>query len=343
MFKVFEASSGDEAYRSIASAMLSGASHSQESRAGSTEELLHAVISISDPRQRWIVSRRPAINPAFAIAELIWIFAGRDDAQFLTYFNRALPIFAGEGLAFHGAYGRRLRRHFRIDQLQRAYEILSWNPDNRQVVLQIWDPTSDLPDSKGNAAAADIPCNIASMLKIRKGALEWTQIMRSNDLFRGFPYNLVQFTVLLEVIAGWIGVAAGSYHHLSDSLHVYSDCTDLLRKTAVCTPEPNTDSLAMRKEDFDQAIRLLEDRTLMIIDESRWHAEDLFSMISKDLPQTSIRNLLCIICAEGARRRGAAEVATGIMTYCSNPVLRQVWSNWMLRVQAPRTQVATVV
>jgi thymidylate synthase len=45
--------------------------------------------------------------------------------------------------------------------------------------------------------------------------------MRSNDLFKGLPYNLIQFTTLQEIIAGWLRIEVGSYNHISDSLHLY--------------------------------------------------------------------------------------------------------------------------
>ena len=59
------------------------------------------------------------------------------------------------------------------------------------------------------------------MLKVRDGALEWTQILRSNDVFRGLPYNFVQFTMMQEIMAGWLNLRVGSYNQLSDSLHIY--------------------------------------------------------------------------------------------------------------------------
>ena len=56
---------------------------------------------------------------------------------------------------------------------------------------------------------------------IRQGCLEWLQVMRSNDLIWGTPYNFVQFTSIQEIVAGWLGVEVGNYVHVSDSLHVY--------------------------------------------------------------------------------------------------------------------------
>ena len=88
----------------------------------------------------------------------------------------------------------------------------------------------DLPDLDGSPANEDIPCNVLAMLKVRDGALHWTQVMRSNDLFLGLPYNIVQFTMLQEVLAGWLGVRVGPYNVVIDSLHVYVDRGPPLRR-----------------------------------------------------------------------------------------------------------------
>src|SRR5439155_956769 len=173
---------------------------------------LHAALSIRDSRQRWVASRFPPLNPPFAIAEVIWIICGRQDSKFLNYFNPKLPNFAGTGPTYYGAYGFRLREHFGVDQLERAYRALHSNKDSRQVVLQIWDPRMDLPTESGEPRAPDVPCNLTAILKVRGGRLEWTQVMRSNDLFRGLPHNIVQFTSLQEVIAGWLGLEPGTYN-----------------------------------------------------------------------------------------------------------------------------------
>ena len=88
---------------------------------------------------------------AFALAEVVWIMRGRNDSAFLNYFNRQLPLRAGHGATYNGAYGQRLRAAFGFDQLERAYLALRHNPNSRQVVLQIWNPQRDLPDQTGRA------------------------------------------------------------------------------------------------------------------------------------------------------------------------------------------------
>ena len=180
---VFEGQTANDAWSAAAAKFAGEIPRAQASRAGSTREILHTAFTIRHPTDRWVFARRPAINPAFAIAETVWILAGRDDSALPNHWNPELPRYTGHGEHYHGAYGHRLRRRFGFDQLERAYLALRNNPVSRQVVLQIWDPNFDFPDEYGQPANQDIPCNVLSMLKVRDGKLEWTQVMRSNDLF----------------------------------------------------------------------------------------------------------------------------------------------------------------
>ncbi len=168
---VFSGETADEVWTEIAMAFARGEGLDQPSRDGATRELLHSVLHISDPRQRWIPSRRPAANPAFAIAEALWIIWGRNDDALPVFFNPKFPQFNGPGPEYAGAYGHRLRRAFGFDQLIRAAEALTANRSTRQVVLQIWDADADLPPSDGSPRRGDVPCNVMAMLKVRDDRL----------------------------------------------------------------------------------------------------------------------------------------------------------------------------
>lgn len=209
----------------------------QDSRDQPTRELLHVATVIKDPRQRVVFSRR--INPAFAIAEVIWILAGSDDVSFLGFWNPRMRSYSDDGVRLCGAYGYRMGSQPRLnpelssklrhwiesdppsgpDQLRLAYEALRTRPSSRQVVIQIWNGATDMPNPLPRSK--DVPCNVAGHLMVRNGNLEWLEIMRSNDFIWGFPYNVIQFTTIQEIMAGWLGVGLGSYIHISDSLHVY--------------------------------------------------------------------------------------------------------------------------
>jgi thymidylate synthase len=333
MIHLFEGSTADEIWRQAADALINSDTTSlQASRLGPMREQLHCALHLRDPRQRWVNSRRPAMNPAFAIAELVWILQGRNDAAFLNYWNPALPNFAGHGDTYHGAYGFRLRQHLGVDQLERAYQILSQNPDSRQVVLQIWDSQVDLPHSDGTTRNADIPCNIVAMPKIRAGKLEWLQVMRSNDLFLGTPHNFVQFTSLQEIMAGWLGVEVGSFVLMTDSLHLYSGDIEKLVFAEPNPPTANNDLLNLKKNEFDRVLALIGE-TMDQLRSAHLLPKRFVQLINRtDLP-AGWHNLLRIVAADSARRRNWQDEMNQASSSNTNPILNAVWQAWRERCE----------
>jgi thymidylate synthase len=301
----------------------------QQSRLGLTRELLHVHFHIRNPRQRWVLSRHPAINPAFAIAEVFWILSGSNEFNFIRYWNPALTKFIGNNRRCHGAYGHRIRRHFEIDQFQRAFDVLEKNPHSRQVVIQIWDTKVDLPADDGSPQDADIPCNICSMPKVRDGKLEWLQIMRSNDLYRGTPYNIVQFTMLQEILAGWLGVGVGGYNQISDSLHIYDYDYEGLGAVK-CSTYSNDDNLAISKCEFDRVLPIVLSKMEVLTQPCLSKQSFIATCTELDLP-CSYKNLFVIAAADSARRRGWKDEVHFAISLCSNPALLASWTRWAQR------------
>lgn len=294
-------------------------------RGGSTQEVLHVLCRLTSSSQHWTVSRTPPMNPAFAIAEVVWILNGRDDSEFLNQWNSKLPSYAGSGPTYDGAYGSRLRKSFGVDQVRRVCDALSSDAQSRQAVLQIWDARRDLPSSDGSPVSPDVPCNISSLLKVRNGALQWTQVMRSNDLLLGLPYNLVQFTFLHEIIAGCLGVATGDFCHFADSLHAYYH--DLRRFSARpnVSPAANTDRLDATIQDSDRHFRRMATAIEMLGRASVAECERIASGCQVPKPY---RNLLLVVAAEAARRQGNLESAGECIAACDNPSLREIYTLW---------------
>lgn len=325
MINVFEGETANDIWKSAVEC-LHGSGQLTKSRIGDTKEILHSVFSISDPRQKWITSRFPPMNPAFALAELVWIVSGESEASVLNHWNPSLPKYCGNSENYHGAYGHRLRKHFGIDQLERAYYSLVNNPDSRQVVLQLWDSKIDFPDELGRPVSDDIPCNICSILKIRNNRLDWTQVLRSNDIFLGVPYNFVQFTSLQEILAGWLNLKVGAYTQLSDSLHLYLKDDKKMNIQDKNQPK-NEDSLSISKEISDELFAELYKNMKLL---SRNHAtkEDLKQCINLSRDVESYRNIMVIIAADSARRKGWLDVSLELLEKCTNLLYKQMWFSW---------------
>jgi len=326
-----EGATADEVWREAAERIRTQCGTlEQNGRSGSTRELLHTCLVITEPTERWVLNRQPAINPAFALTEVIWILSGRDDSGFLNYWNPALPRFAGGGPLYYGAYGHRLRYRFGIDQIRCAFEALRAQPDTRQVVLQIWDAAADLPINAGKPRSPDIPCNVCSLLKVREGHLEWVQVMRSNDLMRGWPHNIVQFTTLQEMMAGWLGLRLGAYTHFSDSLHVYTDQLKQLAESSAIALNCNTDRWNLPYEATMEIIEDIGDR-MDAIRSSGSEESTIRKQSEHEYPSQAATNTLLLITADAARRAKIKRLPDELARRCSNPIFQQLWERWSTR------------
>ncbi|MEK3698066.1 thymidylate synthase [Paenibacillus sp. FSL R10-2199] len=297
-----------------------------ESRSGDTYELLHTVFSISNPRERWVTYRNPSISIAFALAEVIWILAGSNDSEIINFWNPPLQRYAGNGSIYHGAYGYRIRKRYGRDQFNDAYNTLMNNPNSRQAVMLIWNPEDDQPDFLGAPVSPDIPCNICSMLKIRNAKLEWTQILRSNDIYRGVPYNFIQFTMLQEILAGWLNVELGLYTHFSDSLHLYESDLSKLSILQNSTP-PNQDNLMLDKQTSSKLLDEIFNK-MRVISTGDIKENVLCRIASLNSGYQAYDNIMFIIAAYAARRYGYKELKNHLINNCQSDLYKHLWNSW---------------
>lgn len=214
-----------------------------------TREVLGVHLCLTNPRRRLVdVPPVRVLNPAFAVAEAVWILSGSDDPWIFDY-NRVLRRYADGGW-LRGAYGPRLRRWGdEVDQLDRVRRLLLRDPDSRQAVVQLFDPGRDWVGHR------DVPCTVGYRFFIRSGRLQTHTTMRSQDLWLGFPYDVFTATILQELMAGWLGVELGEYHHHVDSLHLYED--DRSRATQLSAqpaPSPEMARLAVSWPDLDEML-----------------------------------------------------------------------------------------
>ncbi len=326
--KIFQGKSADIVWRKAFNEFNDNKKYQRHpSRIGPTKEILHSGFVIEDPRQRWIFSRKPTLNIAFALAEVIWTMNGRNDSKFLTYWNRELSSFAGSGKTLYGAYGFRLRKRNGLDQLENAYQTLKSNSISRQVVLEIWDSNLDLPKVKGLPRNEDVPCNIVSLLKVRDGKLEWLQVLRSNDLFRGLPYDFIQFTYLQEILAGWLKLKVGSYNQISDSLHLYLADKVFCKKGK---PPRNSDNISVNKKQSEYLFFALGRKIDLFISEKLSKRKHEAITYWPNAP-IAYKNILFILSAEAARRRGWQELSNKTILKCTNGVFKNLFFHWLKR------------
>ena len=130
------------------------------------------------------------------------------------------------GGVFRGSYGPRVEGS--LSNIVRLLDIDKWS---RQAVLSIYDSQRDLGTWNEDSVSGDIPCTVAIQFMIRDDAfgndrLQMWVMMRSNDAWRGLPYDLGQFVILHNAIAQSLGVEIGYYTHSVGSMHLYDEYVD---------------------------------------------------------------------------------------------------------------------
>lgn len=228
--KIYNYKNGNQAYPNILKDILENGDLVSP-RGLQTREVYPAITVLEKPSERFLTTYGRNINPFFLVAEAIWILAGKGDRDFIEYYNRELAKFSDENFPdFNGAYGVRMRKwgqdregnnlqqDISFDQLEDVYMKLKEDKDTRQAVITFHNPVFDRSEVKTN----DRPCNVVSLFKIRNNKLHLHQIIRSNDINLGlFPTNYFQFSMIQEVLAGWLEVEVGEILFFSDSLHCY--------------------------------------------------------------------------------------------------------------------------
>lgn len=187
-----------------------------------TREVLDVTTTLTNPYDATLYGcDRAGYHPAIGVIEGLLMIAGVSDPPLLRSANAVFAKFQ-DGGALHGAYGPRLRTQlpFVVDRLKR-------DPDTRQAVATIWDPLYDLYDGP-----RDLPCTVDLVFRIRDGKLTLKTHMRSNDLWRGWCYDVLQFTLLQCTVANVLQVPVGPYVHLADSMHVYDENVEALTKVS---------------------------------------------------------------------------------------------------------------
>lgn len=172
-------------------------------------------------------------NPFLHFFESLWMLAGRNDVEYPAGIVPRFRNYSDDGVTFNGAYGHRWRQHFAYDQLNEAIVRLRKNPDDRRVVVGMWDPWHDMQlDSK------DLPCNTQVMFSINEGKLDMMVTNRSNDAVWGATgANAVHFSFLQEYVAQGVGVPLGQYWQVSNNMHLYTEPHEKLMHTMAAHAE----------------------------------------------------------------------------------------------------------
>lgn len=149
-----------------------------------------------------------------------------------VYFPEYLPFERGELEAYYAEimtdrevpgvaynYGRRMRLHFDVDQIQKMKELLEERPDSKKMLAITTDPKLDW----GRANRGDTPCLVMVLGSVQDDKFFLTAHFRSQDMVHGWPRNTFALRKLQKDIADFAGHEMGALTMITHSAHIYSD------------------------------------------------------------------------------------------------------------------------
>jgi thymidylate synthase len=271
------------------------------SRAGRVKELMHVGITLTDAIDRELLVEGRKANIAAQIAETVWVLNGRNDVAWLSHYLPRAADFSDDGFTWRAGYGPRLRGWPRrsghavepVDQLRHVFQLLKANPLDRRAVATLYDPQID------HAPGKDIPCNNWLSFSSRLGELDLHVAIRSNDVMWGWSgINAFEWSTLLEVMAGLLGIKPGALHFSTTSFHLYDrhwakaeELAKATRHTALF-PSPRFDAATLPSRDFDGFDQMLT--SWLQVEEMIRHGDDVDDVVNL-FPEPMLRSWLRVI------------------------------------------------
>ena len=103
--------------------------------------------------------------------------------------------------------------------------LLQSKPISRKAVVSLWDPIED-----SNTLNSDAPGLVMLDFKLRGNKLNVMGVIRSNDLFFGWPANIYQMRTLQEYVSKKLGCGLGEIVTFSVSAHIFKDQAEYINK-----------------------------------------------------------------------------------------------------------------
>lgn len=223
----------------------------RDSRIGNVLDLGPTCFEIKSLEAGLPFIRGRGINPFFAFAELAWFIEGSDSLAPLKYFIDGYGKYSDDGVSLYGAYGYRAISKYGFDQIESVIGELRNNPESRRAVVSLFNANDLL-----SLESLDIPCNLSALFKIRDDCLDITVFNRSNDVFKGVPYNFFLFRFVQYYVARKLSKKIGVHRHITDSLHLYKKDFEKVENIIIHYDASHKENIYLELDFFD---RLMND------------------------------------------------------------------------------------
>ena len=184
-----------------------------------TKAIFNIGFTLHNPLDNHIKVEFREWNHFYAESEWQWYLTGDPSIDKLgSLYGKIPPIWekmADANREVRSNYGWQWKRK---GQLNYAIQKLRDKKDTRHAVISIYDGKES-----SSRYMFDTPCTCAIHFHIIDDKLDMSVMMRSNDLWYGFPNDQYCFSKLQQMVAETIDIPIGKYYHFVTNLHIYND------------------------------------------------------------------------------------------------------------------------
>jgi thymidylate synthase len=182
---------------------------------GNTREINNVKVVFKNDYSPTIMFAERNLSRSYTIGELVWYLTGSNNMKRIAKFSNFWANISDDGKTSNSAYGYLIHKKYNFDQLQQVVEILKADPLSRRATINLNYA------HKNKFQTKDEICTLALQFMIRNGKLNMTSMMRSNDIWFGFPYDILYFKLLQFMISTQLNMPVGSHTHFVNSMHLY--------------------------------------------------------------------------------------------------------------------------
>lgn len=177
-------------------------------------EVMHLFLTIAKPSESSVAKPIESLNSFH-----YWKYPSLDEIKRVTLTTKLAPDYAY-------SYGPRIFSFQNAVNQINDYVIplLKETKETRRAMVSIFDPLSD-----AKLVSQNTPGLIALDFKIRNNQLQVTALIRSNDMFFGWPANIYQSFVIQEYVRKQVGIDVGSLTTFSISAHIFNDQFEFIK------------------------------------------------------------------------------------------------------------------
>jgi len=186
------------------------------------KESTNIEIVLTDPTSNLFYNEYRSPKLEYLYPELLWYFLGRNDLSFISKYSKFWNKLTTNGI-LNSAYGNLIftqKNKYGYSEYTWALTSLIRDKDSRQAIIRFNKPEHSYNNN------LDFVCTLNGIFNIRDNKLNFTTIMRSQDVWFGIIYDIPFFTILMQQMLSHLKkyypeLELGVYTHYVISEHIY--------------------------------------------------------------------------------------------------------------------------